>query len=219
MSLELVPCTLREASAFVSQFHRHHRPPRGGLFALSARARGALVDLYGTGQPATALIFGRHDYRPALAKAAKAAGLPSLAPYDFRHNRATHLMDAGAAMTGVAYLLGHRQLTTTNRYAKSNERSARAMLDSGVERDHNAAAEGAREGNRTPTGVTQLEPESSELQAIPEDSDTPPEQISAVNPSVDRGSGEDHPNPWREYEHAVGVLLGLCAARGVQVAS
>lgn len=41
----------------------------------------------------------------------------------------------------------------------------------------------------------------------------------AVNPSVDQGSGESRPNSWREYEHAVGVLLGLCAARGIRVAS
>lgn len=35
MSLRVVPCTLREARAFVGQHHRHHRAPQGGLFAVA----------------------------------------------------------------------------------------------------------------------------------------------------------------------------------------
>ena len=31
-----VPMTLREACAFVTKHHRHHRPPRGMLFAIGA---------------------------------------------------------------------------------------------------------------------------------------------------------------------------------------
>jgi hypothetical protein len=41
--LVLVPVTLREASAFVAQVHRHHRPPRGGLFALGVARTGSVV--------------------------------------------------------------------------------------------------------------------------------------------------------------------------------
>lgn len=33
--MNIVPCTLSEASTFVAQHHRHHRPPQGGLFALA----------------------------------------------------------------------------------------------------------------------------------------------------------------------------------------
>ena len=36
MSLLAVPCTLREARAFVSAYHRHHRAPQGGLWCVSA---------------------------------------------------------------------------------------------------------------------------------------------------------------------------------------
>ena len=36
MSLVAVPCTLREARAFVSTYHRHHRAPQGGLWCVSA---------------------------------------------------------------------------------------------------------------------------------------------------------------------------------------
>lgn len=38
-----VPVTLREAFAFVALHHRHHRPPRGGLFSIGA----AVLDLNG----------------------------------------------------------------------------------------------------------------------------------------------------------------------------
>lgn len=35
MTLRLVPCTVKAASLFVGQHHRHHAPPRGGLFAVA----------------------------------------------------------------------------------------------------------------------------------------------------------------------------------------
>lgn len=31
----VVPCTISDALAFVEQHHRHHRPPRGALFAVA----------------------------------------------------------------------------------------------------------------------------------------------------------------------------------------
>lgn len=34
MSLRLIPVTLREASAFVAEHHRHHAPPQGAMFAV-----------------------------------------------------------------------------------------------------------------------------------------------------------------------------------------
>lgn len=47
MSLRITPCTLTEAHAFVRQFHRHHRPAQGGLFAVAVsdeeRVRGVCV--------------------------------------------------------------------------------------------------------------------------------------------------------------------------------
>lgn len=38
--MTVVPITLREAHAFVARVHRHHRPARGGLFALAAAELG-----------------------------------------------------------------------------------------------------------------------------------------------------------------------------------
>lgn len=47
MGLHLVPVTLKEARQFVADFHRHHRPPAGGLFAVavsdSEKIRGVAI--------------------------------------------------------------------------------------------------------------------------------------------------------------------------------
>lgn len=42
MKLSIVPVTLKAARAFVDQHHRHHKAPRGGLFAVAV-ARGEQV--------------------------------------------------------------------------------------------------------------------------------------------------------------------------------
>lgn len=77
-----------------------------------------------------ASVFGRHDYRPHLDAASIAAGLPfKVAPYDLRHARATHWIDEGVPLGKVAFLLGHRLITTTNKYVHPTGRSARSWLN------------------------------------------------------------------------------------------
>lgn len=51
MSITIVPCTLREASAFVGSFHRHNKPPQGGLFAMGASDGRRLVGVAIVGRP------------------------------------------------------------------------------------------------------------------------------------------------------------------------
>lgn len=51
-----------------------------------------------------------------------------VAPYDLRHGRITHLLDAGGSLSGVAYIAGHKRVTTTDRYARPNRRAAAAAL-------------------------------------------------------------------------------------------
>jgi len=41
-SIDLIPMTLSDASEFCAQHHRHHKPPRGGLFAVGC-AEGEVV--------------------------------------------------------------------------------------------------------------------------------------------------------------------------------
>lgn len=49
--LRVVPCTQRQAKAFVAEHHRHHRPPQGGLFALAAMDGDRLCGVVIVGRP------------------------------------------------------------------------------------------------------------------------------------------------------------------------
>lgn len=70
-------------------------------------------------------IFGPQRFVDDFKAAAKAAGLPKeCSPYDLRHAWGTHAVDAGGNLNGVAYALGHKQVTTTNRYSHGSRRAA-----------------------------------------------------------------------------------------------
>ena len=93
---------------------------------LSPRALAVLVAI----APKGGLIFERtangnaKRYIEDFKAAVLACGLPKeTAPYDLRHACGTHGVEAsGGNLAGVAYLLGHKQVTTTNRYVHSKER-------------------------------------------------------------------------------------------------
>ncbi|HMJ83369.1 MAG TPA: XF1762 family protein [Vicinamibacterales bacterium] len=51
MSLALVPISIGDACEFVRQHHRHHRPPKSGLFAVAHAANGAVVGAAIVGRP------------------------------------------------------------------------------------------------------------------------------------------------------------------------
>lgn len=50
-SLVPVPITLREAHAFVAKLHRHHKPSRGGKFAIGAAPVGGAICGVVVGRP------------------------------------------------------------------------------------------------------------------------------------------------------------------------
>ena len=67
-SLRVVPCTLREARAYVEQHHRHHRPPQGGLWAVAIadeRVRGVAI----VGRP-VARGLGADDFTAEVTRVA-----------------------------------------------------------------------------------------------------------------------------------------------------
>jgi integrase len=94
---------------------------------LTPKARDALDAVL----PPVGVIFGGHNYRAQLAKAAAKVLPPERArtftAYDLRHARATQWAEGGN-LVGVAYLLGHKQVTTTNKYARPNQAAAKRVL-------------------------------------------------------------------------------------------
>jgi integrase len=137
----------------------------GRTLPLSALAIAALEATVAACGIREGLIFGRHDYRTTVERARQAAGLPEdFAPYDLRHGRSGHLLDETGDMRAVAFLVGHRRLTTTDRYLRGQEDRARAALSapgSGGIVGEGDVMLSAKDPNRTGTGVTPLEPESS----------------------------------------------------------
>lgn len=96
----------------------------GRTLPLSERAIAILEEVSLSGS-----LFGFHDLRSYPKAAARAAGLPEhkakdFGSYDFRHARLTHLIQAGAPLTAAAYIAGHKQVTTTNRYVHANKNEA-----------------------------------------------------------------------------------------------
>ncbi|MFJ9630055.1 XF1762 family protein [Streptomyces sp. NPDC101175] len=51
MTLTIVPVSLREASTFITEHHRHHLPPQGMKFALGVASHGLLVGVAVVGRP------------------------------------------------------------------------------------------------------------------------------------------------------------------------
>lgn len=83
-------------------YWRRTRPPEGLLFA------GTLS------RPITTRSVQR-----ALRKAADRTGLgDAVTPHTLRHSFATHLLEQGVDIRVIQDLLGHRQITSTTRYAR-----------------------------------------------------------------------------------------------------
>ena len=57
MGLDLVPCTVRDAKAFVAQHHRHHRPPNGGLWAVACADGAEVVGVAIVAQPVARMLM------------------------------------------------------------------------------------------------------------------------------------------------------------------
>jgi integrase len=103
----------------------------GRTLPLTGAARVALDSVCRAGMAGP--IFGEHDYRWQLKKAAKAINMPAaklrtFCAYDLRHNRLTELAEGGN-LTGVAYLAGHKRVTTTSIYVRPGLRAGERALD------------------------------------------------------------------------------------------
>ncbi len=122
---------------------------------LTEAAREALDSVV----PKRGPLFTKADHRKSLRKAARIAGVPEhlvrhIGNHDFRHARTTALLDQGASLTGVGYLVGHKRATTTDGYAHARQSAARKALElSGYHSGHRAEREGRGDGKRKPANL------------------------------------------------------------------
>jgi integrase len=98
----------------------------GRELPLSLAARAALDSVC----PDVGPIFGEHDYRGPLRKAALAAGIDKfraerVTDYDFRHSRLTYLGEVSDNLSGIMFIAGHKDPGTTARYMKPQKRAAK----------------------------------------------------------------------------------------------
>lgn len=49
--MQICPITLREARRFVDLYHRHHRAPQGGKFAIGLQSAGEIIGVVIVGRP------------------------------------------------------------------------------------------------------------------------------------------------------------------------
>lgn len=122
----------------------------GRTLPLTAVARAALDSVCRPGR--VGLLFGDHDYRWQLRKAAQAVNMPAaklrtFCAYDLRHNRLTELAEGGN-LTGVAYLAGHKRVTTTSIYVRPGLRAGERALDQAERSRVSHAAFLVGQGNR-----------------------------------------------------------------------
>lgn len=97
----------------------------GRTVPLTEAARAALDSV----APDRGLVFGKRDYRKYFAEASERAGMPDgFSPYDLRHGRALALLEPSGNLPGVAFLLGHKKMTTTDKYLKATRRAGDAVL-------------------------------------------------------------------------------------------
>ncbi len=103
----------------------------GRQLPLTDKAREALDQVC----PDIGLLFGAHRLRETLRAAAHRAQLPDgkaerITSYDFRHARLTFMASATPDLVGIAYLAGHRRVSTTALYVHGNEKAAAEVLAS-----------------------------------------------------------------------------------------
>ncbi len=100
----------------------------GRTLDLTPEAHRILLDV----APERGVIFGHHVFYKALKKAAALvldeARARDFAPYDLRHLFAKDRLDDGAITRGVSYLLGHKRVSTTDKYLAPDRRAGAEAL-------------------------------------------------------------------------------------------
>ena len=103
----------------------------GRELPITDAARAALDEVC----PTKGLLFGPMNLHCALKKAALAIGMDPdaahhLSNHDFRHGRLTDMGEHTTELAGMAFLAGHKHVTTTAKYVHSSRRAGERVLRS-----------------------------------------------------------------------------------------
>jgi len=102
----------------------------GRTLPISARCQDALARA--AGDNPSGLIFPYRDYRHFLRRAAWSAGIEDwehVSFHDLRHARITYWGENTTSLSGLAYLAGHRHVSTTALYIHESRKAAESVLD------------------------------------------------------------------------------------------
>ncbi len=116
--MELQPITMREATAFIERHHRHHKPMRGGKFAIAINDAGIVIGVAVVGRPVARMADNGwtaevtrlcviEDHKNACSmlyaacwRAARAMGYRKLITYILESERGISLKAAGWKVVG-----------------------------------------------------------------------------------------------------------------------
>jgi integrase len=102
----------------------------GRTVALSDEAAEVIEDMLAEKRPADSFLFGVHNYRAQLAKAAAALELPRPTRHHLRHFRLTELGHTpGVSPAALQFLAGHKHMSTTDKYIHSKTKATRDLFD------------------------------------------------------------------------------------------
>jgi len=144
-----VPEHYRKGRSTITILVEHDKNRIAREVELTERARAALDAIC----PDIGPIFGKHDYRIPLGRAAAEVLPPHKAAVfngaHFRSAQATHTLELTGNIPGAMELFGWTQVSTASRYTRPSQRAARKVID---ERDaaRAQAAKGGKSDGRAP---------------------------------------------------------------------
>jgi integrase/recombinase XerC len=113
---------------------RHGKGGKQRIVPIGPPAVAALEALLGDGVPEGPVFLNARgarmqprSMRRVLQTVGRMAGHEGLHPHALRHSYATHLLDAGADLRGIQELLGHADLSTTQRYTHVSTQQLRRV--------------------------------------------------------------------------------------------